>query len=198
MKNRNYLRKKYGRHAWILVLIFILVPVFLVVYDQDFYNPLAQILFDIMLFGASLWYGISITNEETEEKIRRAEKKSADKWLSAAENSCREIRAVSVTLTRLGEYQRNIFSDIENTIPDIPQRKLKPLKHYIGDKCWGCSFSLVTIQSHIDNAFQSWSVFINDNCDEIQCKNFHDRLDQRKKEMEDEFDRLNQRGLPRT
>lgn len=193
MKNRNYLRKKYGRHAWILVLIFILVPVFLVVYDQDFYNPLAQILFDIMLFGASLWYGVSIANEETEEKIRRAEKKNTDKWLSAAERSCGEIRAVSVTLTKLSKHQRNKFSDIETTIPGIPERKLKPLKHYLSDKCQECTFSLVANKNHIDNAFQSWSVFINDNCDEAQCRNFHDRLDQRKKEMEDEFDRLDQR-----
>jgi hypothetical protein len=182
MKSLVIFLHKSGKHVWILVLIifFILLPIALVAFDSNFYNPLVQVLIDFALFGASLWFGVSVSNKE-------AEKRATDKWLVAAVNACNELATMRESAKEMGFKQGSVCELIEEIVPGIPQTKLEPVKKLMGLNCNGCATHMADLQNRIENIRQSYSVFVNANCDETECARFHEIFDRREQEIQDTY-----------
>ncbi len=149
MKQIHISVSKRGIYAWIPCMIFVLLPVFLVAFVPNSYNSLVQVIFDIMIFGASLWFGISVSTKE-------AEKRATDKWLVAAANACMELAAMRESVKRKGVEQDALCNSIDEIVPGIPQTKLISMKRLVGRNCrHNCAVQRADLQNHIENIRQS-------------------------------------------
>lgn len=183
MKSFDILSHKYGKYAWILALFFVLLPILLVSFVPGVYNPLVQVLFDFMLFSASLWFGISVSNKE-------AEKRATDKWLVAAGNACMELASMREVTKRMMLKQGTVCQSVEKIIPGIPPKELGPLKELMTLNCTGCANNIADLQNRIENIRQGYSTFVNANCEETECASFHELFDRREKEIQATFDSI--------
>jgi len=184
MKSFNFSTSKLGKYAWILALVFIVLPIVLVASVPNIYNPLVQVLFDFVIFGASLWFGISVSEKE-------AEKRATDKWLVAAANACMELAAMRESAKRMGLEQGSVCNSIEEIVPGIPHSKLESVRKLIGRDCHRCATHTADLQNRIENIRQSYSVFVNANCSEAECAAFHELFDRREKEIRSTFEDIN-------
>jgi hypothetical protein len=180
MKTFDFLTRKYGTYSWVLAVVFMILPILLVALVPNFYNSLVQVLFDFMLFGASVWFGISISTKE-------AEKRATDKWLEKAISSCRELLTMSDTAKEIRQRQGLVCNSLGKIVPGVPSQQQESVENLLDMRCSECKFNIVTIQKHMDNIYQDWSDFVNDNCSETECAGFHSRLDKRKKELKSEY-----------
>lgn len=184
MKVFDFLTHKYGKYsifAFILVIAFSALSTLLLGLLPNVYNPLVQFLFDVLLFIASVWFGVSISNEEARKSVSR-------QWLHAAEIAGMELLAMSETAKRMRWRQGGVCHSIDKIIPDLPPRGLESVQQLIGISCGGCAANMADLQNHIDNIYQQWSRFISTNCDESECDAFHDLLRKRQLEIQATFD----------
>jgi hypothetical protein len=177
-----HILKKYTLFT-IIVLIIFLLPLFLVAVNPDNYNPLAQVLMDLALFGASVWFGYTISNKEAEKRV-------TDKWLIAAENACNELTAMRESAKTMRLKQDSIFNLIEKIIPGIPNPKLDPLKELVEFNCRGCAIHIADLQNRIENIRQGYSIFVEANCDDAECTKFHELVHKREKEIQATFENI--------
>ncbi len=184
MKSFHFSASKLGKYAWILAVVFIVLPILLVAFAPNTYNSLVQVLFDIVIFGASLWFGISVSEKE-------AEKRATDKWLVAAANACMELAAMRESVKRRGLEQDSLCNSIEEIVPGIPLSKLKSVRRLVGRNCHNCATQRADLQNRIENIRQSYSVFVNANCSEAECSTFHELFDRREKEIKGTFEDVN-------
>ena len=184
MKSFHFSSSKLGKYAWILAVIFIILPIVLVAFAPNTYNSLVQVLFDMVIFGASLWFGVSISEKE-------AEKRATDKWLVAAANACMELAAMRESVKRRGLEQDALCNSIEEIVPGIPRSKLKSVSRLVGSNCHNCATQRADLQNRIENIRQSYSVFVNANCSETECATFHELFDRRAGEIERTFEDIN-------
>ena len=180
----HFSSSKLGKYAWILAVVFIILPIVLVAFAPNAYNSLVQVLFDMVIFGASLWFGVSVSEKE-------AEKRATDKWLVAAANACMELAAMRESVKRRGLEQDSLCNSIEEIVPGIPHAKLKSVRRLVGSNCHNCAIQRADLQNHIENIRQSYSVFVNANCSETECARFHELFDRREEEIERTFEDIN-------
>jgi hypothetical protein len=153
----------------LLIAICIGVPTYLVAKTPDAFNPLAQVLFSILLTGASIWFGISLND-------RQARKEAARQWLPAAETACKQLLTISNTAERMRLTQATACNSIEPLLPKLDASL--PIKQMVEVQCRETAEKLATLRDHVDNAVSHWEVFIANNCEKGECDAISFRIGQ--------------------
>jgi len=157
-------------------VLLIALSVYLVTRHPQYYNQLAQVLFDMLLLGVSLWAGITFSREE-------AEKNATDRWLPAAEGACYELLTMSATVERMRLRQEKVCQSMKQFFPsDSSTDGAVPIQHVAKMRCEECAENLRTLQNHVENSIKSWHLFIEYNCAEW-CQPIKERLGDRRKEL---------------
>ena len=163
--------------SFAIIIALITLPTFILSERPQFYNPLTQVLFDLLLFAASLWFAFTISNKE-------AKKNATDKWLPAAETACNELLTMSTTTERMRLSQAKSCESLQLVFPDIPAEKLAPVKQFFESHCGQCRGNLTDLKNHVENSFRNWEVFITKNCEQAECQTIRSRLRERRNELD--------------
>jgi len=153
----------------LLIAVCILVPVYLVANNPQAFNPLAQVLFSILLTGASVWFGISLNEKQ-------ARKEAAGRWLPAAETACKQLLTISNTAERMRLTQATACNSIEPLLPKL-EASLS-IKQMVDVQCRETAEKLATLRDHVDSAVSHWEVFIANNCEKGECDAISFRIGQ--------------------
>jgi len=153
----------------LLIIVCIAVPSYLVVQTPQAFNPLAQVLFSILLTGASIWFGISLND-------RQARKEAARQWLPAAETACKQLLTISNTAERMRLTQATACNSIEPLLPKLETSL--PVKQMVDVQCRETAEKLATLRDHVDSAVSHWEVFIANNCEKGECDAISFRIGQ--------------------
>jgi hypothetical protein len=153
----------------LLIIVCILVPTYLVANTPQAFNPLAQVLFSIVLTGASVWFGISLND-------KNARKEAARRWLPAAETACKQLLTISNTAERMRLTQTTACNSIEPLLPKLETSL--PIKQMVDVQCRETAEKLATLRDHIDSAVSHWEVFIASNCEKGECDAISFRIGQ--------------------
>lgn len=177
MKTASFLNTVKVIFPFLIAILLIALPTYIVAKQPQSYNPLTQVLFDLLLLAASVWFGITFSSKE-------ARKNATDRWLPAAETACNELLTMSATADRMYLKQAKVCKSIEPLFSDIPLDNLAPvIKHVVKMHCEDCADNLENLKNHIENSFRNWEVFINNNCDVGECEYIHERLNERKETL---------------
>jgi len=155
--------------SFIIVLVLIAVPAYILTKYPQYYNQLAQVLFDILLFGASIWFASSIDT-------KKAEKAATGKWLPRAEGSCNELLAMRANIESMHAKQANTCESIERIFPGIAEKQLAPVVNFMKTRCAECAGNFKDLGNHLDNSVKGWETFIEDNCEANECQRIIARL----------------------
>jgi len=153
----------------LLIIVCILVPTYLAANTPQAFNPLAQVLFSIVLTGASVWFGISLND-------KNARKEAARQWLPAAETACKQLLTISNTAERMRLTQETACNSIEPLLPKLETSL--PVKQMVDVQCRETAEKLATLRDHIDSAVSHWEVFIASNCEKGECDAISVRIGQ--------------------
>ena len=155
----------------VIVLALIAIPTYILAKYPQYYNQLSQVLFDILLFGASVWFAFSLDT-------KKAEKIATGRWLPRAEGSCNELLAMRATIESMRAKQANTCESIEQIFPGIGEHQLVPVVHFMKTRCSECAGNFRDIGNHLDNSVRGWETFIEENCQENECQRINARLDE--------------------
>lgn len=162
--------------SFLIVLVLLVVPTYIVLYHPQYHNALAQVLFDLLLFAASLWFAVNISTRE-------AEKEATSRWLPAAETACNELLTMIATIATMRSKHVNACESVGKIFPNVPAEQLEPVVYFMKTRCGECAANLGSIRNHVENSFRNWEVFIVNNCEESQCEHIHSRLEKTKSEL---------------
>jgi len=153
----------------LLIAVCIIVPIYLVAKTPQAYNPLAQVLFSIVLTGASVWFGVSLNDKQ-------ARKEAAGRWLPAAETACKQLLTISNTAERMRLTQATACNSIEPRLPNVESPRT--MKQKVEVQCRVTAEKRATLRYHIENAVSHWEVFIANNCERGECEAISYRIGQ--------------------
>jgi hypothetical protein len=156
-----------------LVIALIILSMVIIGVSPTSYNPLTQVLFDIMLTATSIWTGDALSKT-------LAEKRATEKWIPAAEMVCNELLTMSATTERMCRKQSQTNQSLEVGLPNTIQDMPLPAKQLMNMRCGYCSENLEYLKNHIENSYRNWDIFISNNCDEKDCDEIHKRLNERR------------------
>ena len=160
----------------LLIAVGVLVPIYLVANTPQVFNPLAQVLFSVLLAGASIWFGISLNDKQ-------ARKEAARQWLPAAETACKQLLTISNTAERMRLTQTRACNSIEPLLPK-GETPLHPIRQMVEVQCRETAEKLATLRDHIDSAVSHWEVFIANNCERGECDAIAYRIAQVREALE--------------
>lgn len=161
-----------------LVILALGLPLVFVIAWPQMYNALAQLLFDLVLFGASIWLGIVVS-------ATKARKDEAGKWLVIAEGACNELLAISAQIDRMRTTRTPTCDALASVFnKTIDGSRLRPVQQTVQLRCEECTRNLDSIRDRVENNYRLWDGFINRNCDDDECTYFHDRLGERKAQLD--------------
>jgi len=163
--------------SFLTALALIAVPSYLLIKHPSYYNVTAQILFNILLFGAALWFA----NEQNTEKAR---KEASSKWLPAAEGACKQLITIAHIVSRMRTNQKASCSKIDPLIPEAISSECKSLKHFFELQCKETGEDFSTIKNQLDNAISHWEMFIAENCESDSCFEISQRIEGHKRKLE--------------
>jgi len=152
--------------AFVGIVVSLALPVWLVINRPADYNPLAQVLFSIMLAGFSVWLGVAFASKD-------ASKDAAGRWLPAAEAAVKQLITISATVDRM-RYVQRLACDSQEAAPS---------RRVFETQCRENSEKLATIRDMIDNATATWEIFIANNCEKTQCDDIGRRIEITKKRL---------------
>ena len=155
--------------SFLVVLALIAIPTYILATYPQYYNQLTQVLFDILLFGASIWFASTIDT-------KKAEKIATSKWLPRAEGSCNELLAMSANIESMRAKQVNTCESIEKIFPGISEKQVAPVIHFMKTRCEECAVNFKNLRNHLDNSVKGWEAFIEENCEEGECQRITMRL----------------------
>ncbi len=156
-----------------LVIALIVLSTVIIGVSPTSYNPLTQVLFDIILTATSVWAGDALSKT-------LAEKRATEKWIPAAEMVCNELLTMSATIERMCRMQSKTNQLLEVGLPNMIQDTPLPAKQSINMRCGYCSENLEYLKNHIENSYRNWNIFISNNCEGKDCDEIHQRLNERR------------------
>lgn len=162
--------------SFVLVIILIALPTLLLTYKQELYNPCVQVLFDILLFGASIWFAVTIDN-------KKAERSATGKWLPKAESCCKELLAIISNIYDR-QKRKKTCQYIKEVFPNISEEQYAPLITFIEMRCQECDLNFRNIRNHLENSVSGWKTFIEENCEKSECARITKRLYQTQETFE--------------
>ncbi|MGB2807648.1 MAG: hypothetical protein WBC22_07905 [Sedimentisphaerales bacterium] len=162
--------------SFFFVIALIGVPSYLLIKHPQHYNVASQILFNLMLFGASTWFGISVNN-------KKSMKEATAKWVPAAETACKQLLTISATAERMKRTVTQSCKRIEPVISHLESAQLEPLKCIIESQCRETAEKLANLRNHVDNAVSHLEVFIGANCEGGECDEIANRISLSRKEL---------------
>jgi hypothetical protein len=147
------------------------VPSYILIHDSTQYNVTCQVLFSILLFGASIWFSYELNNA-------KAKKEASSKWLPAAEGAAKQLMTMSHTVDRMRTRQSSACGKIKPLITPERTTDCKALEHFFGIQCEESAENLSTIKNQLDEAASQWDMFINENCEFGECLRINQRIEQ--------------------
>jgi hypothetical protein len=153
----------------VLIVVFIALPTYIVAKLPNAYNPLAQVLFSILLAGVSIWLGIALNTSS-------AKREAAAKWLPAAETACKQLLTISNTAERMRMTQRNACSALDPILPS--SSRSEPIRQMVEMQCRETAEKLATLRDHVENGVSHWQVFIANNCERGECEAISFRIEE--------------------
>lgn len=153
----------------LIVLMLIVIPCYLIVKRPGEYNVVSQVLFSVLLCGASAWFGISVNSE-------RARKEATAKWVPAAETACKQLLTMSAGVERMKQTLEESCKRMEPVLPALDEKELSGLKCLVEMQCKETCEKLATLRDHVESAVSHWEVFIGANCEGAECERIEERI----------------------
>lgn len=150
------------------VCICIGIPIYILGHKPQDFTPLVQFLISLILTGASVWFGTSLTN-------KAAKKEASKAWLPAAETACKQLLTISATTARMRATESCSCESIESLLHE-GNRNCEAIKALLKIQCRETSEKLATLKDHIDNGVSHWEVFITNNCEMGECDDIFNRI----------------------
>ena len=156
--------------SFLCVVALIALPAVLILQQPQSYNVVAQILFSVLLFGVSTWFGYSINYE-------KARKEATAMWVPAAEVSCKQLLTISATAERMKRTQASACQNIEPFLQGVDPKQVAPVRSLVKIQCEETAEKLASLRDHVENAISHWQVFIGCNCEGSECAAIEQRID---------------------
>ncbi len=167
--------------ALLILLLLVAAPSYMLINNPALLNEATQLLFSILLFAGSLWFGNQVS-------LSRAKRAATEKWLPAAETACKDLLTIASTAERMRRTQGGICANIDPLIPEEDKDKLKGLKQLIDNQCHETASNLSTLRSYIDTAVSNWKVFIAANCEGTDCELIEERIEEHRGSLQTRLD----------
>ncbi|UCG46615.1 MAG: hypothetical protein JSU94_14040 [Phycisphaerales bacterium] len=154
----------------VIVISLITVPPYLVSRFPANWNALSQVLFQIVTALLSGLIGYRLTKAASEQHITR-------KWLPGAQTACNQIQVMQAQVYRLRKTRRTTCDELQDLISGLNESERRTIEKVVRIKCEGCKARLLDIQDHLATAYETWRVFVRENCDRIvECDEIEHRL----------------------
>jgi len=144
----------------LLVLALIGIPSYLVSKDPENWNALSEMLFQVTTALLSVFIGYRLSKISSEKSVTR-------KWLRPAQAACNQIKVMENQTQRLRNTRKTTCDELQEFLKDLDDSKRQPIEKIVTTKCEGCKARLADLQDHLSNAYETWRIFIHENCEKI-------------------------------
>jgi len=151
---------------WFIVAItLICVPSYLVSRFPGSWNTLSEVLFQMVTAFLSVFIGYRLSKASSDNQITR-------KWLPPAQAACNQIQVMKAQVLRLRKTRRTTCDELKELLAAFEESQRQPIEKVVQTKCESCKARLLDIQDHLANAYETWRIFIQENCKKIiECEN---------------------------
>lgn len=148
----------------------ICVPSYLVSQSPMSWNALSQILFQVITAFFSVLIGYRLSKVSLENQITR-------KWLRPAQTACNQIQVMMDQTQRLRKTRKTTCDELQDLLEGLEDIQRHPIEKIVRTKCESCKARLMDLQNHLSNAYETWRVFIHENCEKImECSAIENEL----------------------
>jgi hypothetical protein len=78
---------------------------------------------------------------------------------------------------RLRKTRKTTCDELQELLAGLEDAQRQPIEKVVRTKCDGCKARLMDLQDHLSNAYETWRVFIRENCEKIvQCDDIEAEL----------------------
>jgi len=154
----------------VIVVALVLAPAYILHQKPADFGVTTQVLFSILLFGASMWFGFSFNTTAAQKEV-------ASRWLPAAESACKELITISLIADRIHRVRGQNRERVLNLLKQLPPEQRQPISTLTEAQCGSCADRIATLRAQVDTSIAGWEVFIGKNCTGNECAAITGRLD---------------------